>query len=310
MAAVPDPLPTVDDPPDWAAVGRDVGCPLCGYNLRGLAEPRCPECGYRFVWAELLAPPPGVPFLFEFQPGRNVASFAATQAAGWRPRRLWRTVRPEMAVRPVRLFAYWLLSASLVVVAAGLVVANVAAELKAQDRRTAAFVTAHYAPAPSAVLAGYTAAAISRQYDPPYTSRLFWRKVGYRLAGRPLLSALGVVLCWPWLTFGALQVFAVSLRRASVRRTHVLRCVLYSCDLTAVAVAWAATTLGSEQPFREVKLGPLAAVALPLLAVVTYRLGTAYHLYLRFNRPYLTAAASQAIGALVGFKAALWAMGY
>lgn len=24
--------------------GRDVGCPLCGYNLRDLSEPRCPEC--------------------------------------------------------------------------------------------------------------------------------------------------------------------------------------------------------------------------------------------------------------------------
>jgi hypothetical protein len=24
---------------------RDVACPLCGYNLRGLTTPRCPECG-------------------------------------------------------------------------------------------------------------------------------------------------------------------------------------------------------------------------------------------------------------------------
>jgi DNA-directed RNA polymerase subunit RPC12/RpoP len=24
---------------------RDVKCPLCGYNLRGLTSPRCPECG-------------------------------------------------------------------------------------------------------------------------------------------------------------------------------------------------------------------------------------------------------------------------
>lgn len=23
----------------------DVACPLCGYNLRGLTSPRCPECG-------------------------------------------------------------------------------------------------------------------------------------------------------------------------------------------------------------------------------------------------------------------------
>ena len=24
---------------------RDVACPLCQYNLRGLMSPRCPECG-------------------------------------------------------------------------------------------------------------------------------------------------------------------------------------------------------------------------------------------------------------------------
>lgn len=26
---------------------RDAACPRCGYNLRGLSEPRCPECAER-----------------------------------------------------------------------------------------------------------------------------------------------------------------------------------------------------------------------------------------------------------------------
>ncbi|MEZ6191557.1 MAG: hypothetical protein R3C45_09745 [Phycisphaerales bacterium] len=30
-------------------------CPKCGYNLTGLAEERCPECGERFSRAELAA---------------------------------------------------------------------------------------------------------------------------------------------------------------------------------------------------------------------------------------------------------------
>ena len=35
-------------------VEEDVPCPQCGYNPRGLAELRCPECGERFESQELL----------------------------------------------------------------------------------------------------------------------------------------------------------------------------------------------------------------------------------------------------------------
>lgn len=39
--------------------GRDaVICPTCGYNLTGLKEPRCPECGTQFTLDQLLASQP------------------------------------------------------------------------------------------------------------------------------------------------------------------------------------------------------------------------------------------------------------
>jgi hypothetical protein len=39
--------------------GRDgVVCPTCGYNLTGLKEPRCPECGSQFTLDQLLAAQP------------------------------------------------------------------------------------------------------------------------------------------------------------------------------------------------------------------------------------------------------------
>jgi DNA-directed RNA polymerase subunit RPC12/RpoP len=47
-----------------AAGGSSVACPTCGYNLTGLAEARCPECGGRFTLDEL----------FAAQPARGVAS--------------------------------------------------------------------------------------------------------------------------------------------------------------------------------------------------------------------------------------------
>jgi hypothetical protein len=72
--------------PDWNAIAHEVLCPLCEYNLRGLSEGRCPECGYRFEWSVItdLAARPH-PFLFEHHPERNVRSFFRT---------LWGTITP------------------------------------------------------------------------------------------------------------------------------------------------------------------------------------------------------------------------
>jgi hypothetical protein len=36
---------------------RDVPCYGCGYNLRGLAGPTCPECGRTLLLQELMGPP-------------------------------------------------------------------------------------------------------------------------------------------------------------------------------------------------------------------------------------------------------------
>ncbi len=42
---------------DWMGEGWTLSvppvCPACGYNLTGLDEPRCPECGGRYTWKEL-----------------------------------------------------------------------------------------------------------------------------------------------------------------------------------------------------------------------------------------------------------------
>jgi hypothetical protein len=35
--------------------GETVACPRCGYNLTGLREARCPECGTQFTLDELMA---------------------------------------------------------------------------------------------------------------------------------------------------------------------------------------------------------------------------------------------------------------
>ncbi|MBN1341731.1 MAG: hypothetical protein JXQ73_03575 [Phycisphaerae bacterium] len=36
---------------------RPGRCPGCGYSLRGLSRPRCPECGRAFTFKEVLSTP-------------------------------------------------------------------------------------------------------------------------------------------------------------------------------------------------------------------------------------------------------------
>lgn len=43
-----------DGAPDWDAISFDVCCSRCGYNLRTLTRPLCPECGLTFEWAEVV----------------------------------------------------------------------------------------------------------------------------------------------------------------------------------------------------------------------------------------------------------------
>ncbi len=77
-----------DDAPDWAADEEDLLCPRCGYNLRMLTEPRCPECGLRSTWRELTerTAHEDRTGLFEYWCGRRPArSLAST---------LWRCMFP------------------------------------------------------------------------------------------------------------------------------------------------------------------------------------------------------------------------
>jgi hypothetical protein len=43
-----------------ASPASAIACPNCGYNLTGLTESRCPECGSKFTLNELLASQPNV----------------------------------------------------------------------------------------------------------------------------------------------------------------------------------------------------------------------------------------------------------
>ena len=321
--------------PDWSSVREAVRCPLCEYDLRGLAEARCPECGYAFTWPDVTDPERRLhPYLFEHHPERNAWSFRRTLLGTLRPRRFWAALRPAQPGRPRRLVLYWVLAALPLVLAA--------AAWSAQETR-------RYVQNTIATRARVRAAPVARTQSPPvedivrqfgsigaYLEAAYPTRPGVRFFYRPGWgrgpgAANGVVLAWlawPWLTFSTLLVFQFSMRRARVRAVHVLRCVLYGFDAVlwaglavAAAVAWDLYTAGTAAPLRMPGLTPdwlgmllsgftldvvsrTAVVAgVVLLPFMAYRTVVAYRDYLRFDRPAATVLASQLIVLLIVFVA-------
>lgn len=75
---------TTDTPASGEAAPTDSGlrCPVCEYNLTGLSEPRCPECGTGFTWDDVrLAAANRPTIVFEQVRGwRKAPAFFATWA--------------------------------------------------------------------------------------------------------------------------------------------------------------------------------------------------------------------------------------
>jgi len=308
-------------PPDWNASEREVVCPLCDYNLRGLVEPRCPECGYRFEWPELLDPARRPhPYLFEHHPERNVRSFLRTYFAGLRPRRFWRTLRPIHAIRPRRLAAYYVITTALFLLAPIVMfvppwVVTVRDQL---DNRAfqRAWMLKNPALVKEAVDAhGGSIDAYMDTWPSPYWGPSMWANLRHRLRhDASSINVVAVALLWPWMTFATLMLFRASMRRATVKRGHVLRCTLYGCDWTAwfggIAL-WLFTTGFAEQ-WLPIFYPPAAMVILAaalFATYTTYRLGSAYKLYLQFDRPYATVLAAQLIVLLLVASVAALATG-
>jgi len=287
-------------PPDWTTIAFNVICPLCEYNLRGLIESRCPECGYRFEWPEVLDPRRRLhPYLFEHHPERNVRSFLRTALNGLRPRKFWTSLQPIQPPNVKRLIIYWWIGAGICIAAAAANLICVAAMMAAQDN---AFRTSTIQ---SLMKRGQsaTAANVIRTTQPTTIGNALGRTFQWQREN--LVLFLVIPLLWPWLTFLSLLIFRFSMRRAGVKPIHVLRCCLYSFDLAwccgLVLLAGTGLRAISGAQFIQVSL---ITVQLNLLwfAIILFgivRLMTAYSRYLRFHMPIPTVIASQIITFLI-----------
>ncbi|HZL34454.1 MAG TPA: hypothetical protein VFC78_04030 [Tepidisphaeraceae bacterium] len=278
------PPPSAADQPDWEQAAVEVLCPLCEYNLRGLTEPRCPECGYQFIWRELLDPARRVhPYLFEHKRGLAIKAFLKTAWMNLRPRRFWATLGPQQPSNPRRLIVYWII---VTCVAA----AGVFGEFGVSEFRRYLELNS---PA-SRTRYGFFTRPLTLQY------RYHWHNLV------PYVITAAVVVAWPWMTVLALMIFQISMRQAKVRPIHVLRCVLYASSVMLwmglLLLAWdvnlAATLLaygvGTTRPYANYGL----LFAIPLEITFTWCLIVAFSRYLRFSHASATILCGQIIAIL------------
>ena len=268
--------------PDWSAQTEELYCPMCMYNLRGLTEPRCPECGYRFAWAELTDPTrKDHPYLFEHHARRWVWSFWKTAVGGLPPVRFWKALSPQQRSRPGLLLVYWLIATGLAVVGLG-----------------AAISIAYWIISPMWFSHGY-----GRM---PSLLELFtWRHQD------ELWVAAGAIIYWPIATFLTLLIFSPSMRRAKVHFSHVLRTVVYGTDglvwlLPAAATFFAFSNVGGPMEFMG-SIGTALRRAVQIFLIwMSVRIYLGYRIYLRFDRPFLTVLASQVVVALLACAIVFW----
>lgn len=306
--AADTPARTPHSPPNWAVVTADVPCPLCDYSLRGLAEPRCPECGYASNWHDLLNREKFQhPYLFEHHARRQpLRSYLKTLAGGRRPHRFWTSLDANHRAYPRRLVAYWLIGV-LFTLTTGFGVRYFADGLKVWDENEASrrgmLATAAgpggagYARQFTRSAYGSLAAYLDTVFPLPPSKRFFqqvWSQSDVTLA----LKIVLLFVSWPLATYAVLMIFRTSMRRARVRPVHVLRCAVYSGDVAAwLGLLWMVLLLLNRDNASHNRAAAETALmaALLLWAVATYRLVVAYHHYLRFDRPAAVVLCSQLI---------------
>lgn len=98
--------------PDWSAITFDIHCPRCGYNLRTLTHPRCPECGLVVDWHEAIAHAMAQSeLLFEHAWRRRpIRSWLKTFWWAVRPASFWDRISIHDRVQVLPLFVYWIIA--------------------------------------------------------------------------------------------------------------------------------------------------------------------------------------------------------
>jgi len=298
-------------PPDWSRIERDILCPLCDYNLRGLSEARCPECGYQFNWDEVLNEHlrPHA-YLFEHHPERNIQSFLRTLFESWIAWRFWKSVYPTQQLRVRRLVIYSLLIAFICLLPG--IVRFLRGVSILHERQTPVRLAL---PPELRNKPGFQMQNRTDGQIPIWSPRLLSQVWGDEWIQTHFFASV-VLAAWPWAAFATLMIMQKSMNQAKIKRAHVLRCVVYSSGVTIGFAVLSFALFGYEiyeSRTRRSFFGRPSWMELPhpvLLIAASYILLTiylivAYHRYLRFRRAAVVVIAAQVIIGLLTLIVAL-----
>ena len=282
--------------PDWERIEFEVCCARCGYNLRMLSVPRCPECGLEFEWELALRQAESESdFLFEHQwRKRPVGSFLVTVWRSFRPIRFWRSVsiHERIAVWPlVFMFLAAIIVTSiltpLLALLIGLCVKPFVPRVPPGGWTNVNFPT-------GAIFWMELEDALETLAALPITQpRLFARIPG--MAGFVLMAALAVV-CSLRQTLGRCRVRTVQLLRV-LAYSAVPVCTVWALTLVAFVFVESLlsrlTLAGSVAPYYV----PLLILGVPALPLGLY-VGFGLRDYLRLPRPVSIGIVSAVIAVL------------
>jgi hypothetical protein len=283
----------VNPAPDWSSASTpELCCPLCEYNLRGLDQPRCPECGFSFSWSELIR---GLseqhPYLFEHQTQRNIWSFWKTYWNDCRPQRFWKQLNPAHPVRTRRLLLYWFI-ANL-----ALIVSFAAPFLEHlwnvfETPPPIVYTSTGYPGGfgPMGMPPGFYRTPVPSSVTIYEGLEIAWDETTVQLSHSSLIASAIIVVAWPWLTLAALLLFAQSMRKANIKKRHVLRAAVYGTDFGFIMIG---LLIISSQAWHN--SGWSMFMALVCAGIALYRVYFAYASYLRFHLPFWTVLSSQVI---------------
>jgi hypothetical protein len=268
------PVPAPPSPPDWKLISRDVFCPLCSYNLRGLENPRCPECGHVFSWPQVFSlRAPWVQALFEYAPQRVPAAFFRTLKRTWLPGRFFSRLSQDDPIRYRRLVLYALL-----------VVYLACLPLLGEHLSKYLFIRASILD--FLVTFGRSAAWTHAQNT--------WA-VHFFINWTDSISQLSLVfpafcIGWSTLTYSLLRLL-LGITRTTVNHRQLFRCVIYSADV----MAWLSGPALIVVALREDVHNGLVETAMALccytfVVVFAWRLARAMRLYLHLPRTTLAVA--------------------